>query len=135
MGVDDVGRRTWDNGANVLFVAVTKYADDKLNVLHAAFGKRAVNCGKTVARLRWHAFCQHSVWVVVSVVVVKELIVVVRVGQLKWHCFQEHVNLVDRQNTVVKLYVCVARDRSHKLGGLLDPIGIVGINSLDSGGN
>ena len=36
---------------------------------------------------------------------------------------------------MVKLNVCVARDRAHKLGGLLDPIRIVGINALDSGGN
>ena len=94
-----------------------------------------MNCGKTVARLLRNSFCQHSVWVVMSVVVVKELVVVVRVGQLKWHCFQEHVNLVDRQNAVVKLNVCVTRDRAHKLGGLLDPIRIVGIDALNSGGN
>ena len=80
MGVDDVGWCTWDNGAYILFVAVSKYTDDKLNILHATLGKRVVNCGKTVARLLRNAFCQHSVWVVVSVVVVEELIVVVRVS-------------------------------------------------------
>ena len=135
MGVDDVGWCTWDNGAYILFVAVTKHADDKLNILHTTLGKRAVNCGKTVTRLLRNAFCQHSVWVVMSVVVVEELVVVVCVGQLEWHCLQEHVNLVDRQNAVIKLNVCVARDRTHKLGSLLDPIRIVGINALDSGGN
>ena len=80
VGVDDVGRRTWDNGAYILFVAVAKYADDKFNVFHTTLGKRAVNCGKTVTRLLRNAFCQHSVWIVVSVVVVKELVVVVRVS-------------------------------------------------------
>ncbi len=71
VGVDDVGWYHWVHRAYILFVAVAKNADDKLQLFFMRPSGRVVNCGKTVARLLGTRFASMSVWVVVSVVVVK----------------------------------------------------------------
>ncbi len=59
------------------FVAVAKNVDDKLSILHATLRKRVAE-RETVARLLRYAFANYSVWVVVGVVVIKELDLVSR---------------------------------------------------------
>ena len=36
-----------------------------------------------------------------GIVIVKELVIIIGIGQLKWHGLQEHVDLIDSQDTMV----------------------------------
>ena len=131
MGVDDFRRSSWNDGPNILLVAIAQGTDNPLYILHPSRRQGAVNRRHPASNLLQNPFAQHGIWLLVLVVVVEELVIVICIGQLKWHSIEEHIELVYGEETVVQFHIGISLNCIDLFGSFFQPVWIIWIDAVD----